>query len=152
MVKLSRRPLPERFVRPLLVVDAPKLVEAFLLGRPAPGRRTRRLLLQRPMHPFVPAILLRVARLNALQANSQLEPAHREARQASQRAGAGKRTAIVRPYRLRQPVLLKQPLEHRPSQRLGHRVQSLHSQQETAVPIADRQWVAPVTVASAKLT
>jgi hypothetical protein len=68
--------LPERFVRSLFVVEAPELIEAFLLGRPAGGRWTRSFPLERPVHPLMSSVLLGVTRFNTLQTNAQLDPSH----------------------------------------------------------------------------
>src|SRR5580700_4572237 len=62
----GRRGLPQRFVGSLLVVLPSELVEASLLRSTIAGRRTSRGLLQRAMHPFMPAVLLRLGRLNPL--------------------------------------------------------------------------------------
>ena len=54
----------------LLVVLVLEAVEAPLLPHEVGGGRPHRLGLERPMHAFVPAVLLRFARLNSLEANA----------------------------------------------------------------------------------
>jgi hypothetical protein len=48
----------------LLVEDAAELVETTLLFTPIGSRRFGGFLLQRPVHPFMTAVLLRFARLD----------------------------------------------------------------------------------------
>src|SRR3982751_7052402 len=81
MLKLRRSLLSQTLGRTLFVVDAAEPIESLLLRPPAAGRRTSRLLFQRPVHPLVTTVLLRVARLEGLQTDAQPQPAHRPPRQ-----------------------------------------------------------------------
>jgi hypothetical protein len=74
----GRSGLAERFMRPSMIVVAPKAIEPRLLLAVVRGGRCRGLGLERAVHPFVPAILLRLAALDALQGNPGLEPLHRQ--------------------------------------------------------------------------
>src|ERR1700746_2908990 len=60
----SRRPLSQRLARPLLVVDRAESVKPRLLRRQIGGRRRRRLLVERAVHPLVPPVLLRLVAPN----------------------------------------------------------------------------------------
>src|SRR5450631_2345287 len=61
-VAVGRRGVAERFVRALFVEHVLKLLQALELLAQVPGRRVGGVLQQRQMHPFVPAVLLRLAR------------------------------------------------------------------------------------------
>ena len=71
---------PQRFVRTLFVVLAPKTIKRSLLRAPVRRRRRSRLLFQRAMHALVPPVLFRMSGRNALRHNPQLHPPHRQAR------------------------------------------------------------------------
>ena len=71
-VMLGRRLLAERFVRPLVVVVSAEGIEARPLLARRGRRRPRGLSLQRPVHPFVPAVLLRCPRLDVLEPDTSL--------------------------------------------------------------------------------
>src|SRR5947208_11959013 len=79
-VTRHRRLLIEGLVRALVVELVAKDIEAALLGREAAGRRTRRLRLQRAMHPFMAAVLRRAAGLDELRQDAQANPPRRPAR------------------------------------------------------------------------
>lgn len=64
-------------MRSMLVIAFDERVEAGLLLQHIGGRGVGGFSLERQMHPLVPAILLRVAGLNALQLNAEPEPPHR---------------------------------------------------------------------------
>lgn len=64
------RPLAKRFVRTLFVVFAAEAVEGLLLATPVGCRGCGRLCLQRPVHPFVASVLLRVAWFSSPMATS----------------------------------------------------------------------------------
>jgi hypothetical protein len=65
-------------VRPLLVVLLDEVIEASLLLEKVFGGRFGVLFLQRQMHALMAPVLLRVSRLDALDADSQPQPPHRE--------------------------------------------------------------------------
>ena len=93
-VMARRRSLAERFVRPLLVELGTELIQAALLGVTGGGRWAGALGLERAMHPFVTAVLLRLAGCDALGDDPQLDPPHRQSAQSG-RAQRGERRAIV---------------------------------------------------------
>jgi hypothetical protein len=53
-------------------------------------------LLQGQMHPFMPAVLLRMAGLNALDRDSQSQPPNREFRELKQSMRRSERDTIIR--------------------------------------------------------
>src|SRR5947209_20234130 len=64
LIDPDRRTLPQGFVRPLVVVVEAEGVEAPLLGPQRGFRRARGFALERPVHPLMSAILLRLAGLD----------------------------------------------------------------------------------------
>lgn len=70
----SRRLLVEGLVGTLVVELIPEPVEATLLSGHTSGRRPSRIGFEGPVHAFVPAILLRLARLDELRKDSQPYP------------------------------------------------------------------------------
>src|SRR3984957_8137853 len=86
----------QALMRALVVEDVAKVVEAALLRAKRCGRRFRRVLLQRAMHPLVVTVLLRSAGLYPLMYDPELHPADREFGQPHQ-PGARKRCAVVGP-------------------------------------------------------
>lgn len=64
----------QSFMRTLLVEDLHELVEAGLLLEEVGGGRLGGLFFQGEMHAFVAAILLRMARLDALNGNAEAKP------------------------------------------------------------------------------
>src|SRR5436309_2700292 len=105
----ARRMHPERLMRAILVVLLLEPIKALLLQAQALRRRSRRLCLQRPMHPFMPAVLLRLALLDALMDNPKLHPPNRQPRQSRNRRAA-ERTSVICPDGIRQPHLGKDAL------------------------------------------
>src|SRR5690348_7157119 len=65
-------PLPQRFVRPLLVVVMAEGVEAGLLCGRRYRRRTRGLRLQRAMHALVAGVVLRRSRADEVRGDAEL--------------------------------------------------------------------------------
>src|SRR6266852_6809633 len=77
-----RRLLIERLMRALVVELLAEDVEAALLRRQAPRRRPCGLGLQGPVHPFMPAVLVRAPGLDELRQDAEAHPPRRELRQA----------------------------------------------------------------------
>src|SRR5215469_130045 len=83
LIQRGRRPLSQRLVRPLIIVDRAERVKLLLLRQQTGGWRRRRLLLERAMHPLVPPILLRLDGDNPLGPDAQLDPPHRQPRESA---------------------------------------------------------------------
>src|SRR5215831_16750841 len=64
------------------------------------------------MHAFMAAVLLGVARLNPLDANTKPEPPDRELAQIKQGMGGSEGHAVIAADVGRQAALLKKPLKH----------------------------------------
>ena len=145
---LGRRVHAQRLVRPLLVVVAAEGVEGFGLRRPV-GRGRLGQRQHGQMEALVPAVLLRLARIDPLQRNAELDEAHRQRRQPGD-AGRGEGRAIVAAEAIRQAVLQEQPLEHRPGLLLARRAGRLQRQKIAARRIHHRQRLAAPSVACAE--
>src|SRR5687767_13623880 len=70
-VDLSRHLHPEPFMRSLAVVSGGEGIKAILLLKRVGGRRLRGFALERQMHAFVAAVLLWMARCDALELNAK---------------------------------------------------------------------------------
>src|SRR5579871_6758509 len=68
------------------------------------------------MHPFMAAVLLRMARFDAFDPNAEPEPPDRKFGQVEEGVGGGKGRAIVRANASRQSALQEELLESRKSQ------------------------------------
>jgi hypothetical protein len=94
-------------MRTLLVEDLHELVEAGLLLEEV-GGRFRGLFFQGEMHAFVAAILLRMARLDALNAKAEAKPPNGKFAEVEQSIGRRKRDAIIAADVSRHATFLKQ--------------------------------------------
>src|SRR5712692_668695 len=140
------RPLPQRLVRPLVVEDVAKLVEAALLGPPRRLRGLRGFLLESEMHPLMPSIFFGVSGPDALRLDAELDPPHRQPRQPGGR-GRGERRPIVGAHGARQAILAKRRLEQWAHVALVRRGDDLTSQQKPTGMITERKGGAPRPVA-----
>src|SRR5947209_10887816 len=144
-VEIRRRGVIERLMRTLLVVDVLEVVQPPELL--AQGARWRRggIPQQRQVHALMPAVLLRLAGLDALWNHAGLDQLDRQPRQS---AGAtrGKRRAVVGSHVMRKPELAECRIQHRPDMiGVGAR-QRLTAQQIAAMRIRDRQRLAALAV------
>src|SRR5258705_9585487 len=102
------------------------------------------------MHPLMRAVLLRLARKNALVLNAQPHPPHIELREPVN-AGRGERDAVVRANRAREAVLTKQVVEDRAHAVAFRGQQSLTGHQEPCVLIGDRAGIAVDAILGSEL-
>jgi len=82
-------------MRSLVVVNPNEVIEALLLLQEVEGSGLSGFRLQRQVHAFVTAVLLRVPGLDALQVDDQAQPPDRELGKTEQRIARGKRHAVV---------------------------------------------------------
>jgi hypothetical protein len=90
----GRGDLAQRLMGPDGVVFEAEGVTALLLGRRRCRRRTHRRLLQRPVHPLVPSVLLRMPGLDPFWDDPELDPPDCQWGQAAHPNG-GKERAVV---------------------------------------------------------
>ena len=99
-----------------------------------------------PMQPFMPAIVLRMARAPALQINAQSHPPGRQPAQSQQPADMAKGVPLSLRMAPGQPVPFKQPFKTLPDRgcpRVGHPPQFQHV---AAVFVPHRQWFATLAL------
>ncbi len=111
LVDACRGALAERLVWPLFIVAAYKCCKATSLSG-AGWRRWLHGFQKREVKALVSAVLLRMARIDPFMPDAELDPPHRQRRQAGG-PGRGKRRTVVRADHLRQAVLAERPLKRR---------------------------------------
>ena len=111
LIDAGRSALAERFMGPLFIIVAGETGETALLCRQI-GFGWLHRLQKRAMKPFVPAILLGMARIDPLVTDAQVDLPGRQRRQSGN-AGRGEGRAVVGADRLRQAVFPKSPFEQR---------------------------------------
>ena len=115
-------------MRPLVVVAADEVVEAGLLLEDVLRGRSGGLDLQRPMHPLVPAVLLRMAGRDAFDLDPESQPPDRELAEVEQSLRAGEGNAVIGPDHRGQPELFEGAIEHAEGIALPGRLQRLAGQ------------------------
>jgi hypothetical protein len=100
-------------VWPLVVVALDEVVELGLLLQEVAAGRLGGLHLQGQMHALVAAVLLRTARFDAFDLDSEPEPPDGELGEIEERVGTGEGNAIIGADGLGQAELLENGLEHR---------------------------------------
>src|SRR6266404_1255722 len=103
------------------------------------------------MHAFMAAILLRMARLDAFDANTQPEPPDRELAQVEQGVGGSEGNAVIAADVGRQAALLKKPFKHGKSVVFFGTRKSLTGVEVTAGMIGDGQRIAVLTIPQQEL-
>ena len=86
-------------------------VEAILLLQAVQAWRPGCFLLEGEMHTLMAAVLLRMARFDALDRDADAQPPDRELREVEQGIGTGEGHAVVGAYGKRQATLAEQPFE-----------------------------------------
>src|SRR5262249_59527719 len=98
-------------MRALDIELAKESIEALLLLQAVKAWRPGGLLLEGEMHTLVPAVLLRMARLDAFDRDAEPEPPHRQLGEIEQGVGTGKGHAIVGADGQRQAALAGPPVK-----------------------------------------
>src|SRR5579885_836595 len=83
-------------------------IEPGLLLEAIHAGRARGFLLQGEMHALVPAVLVRMTRLDALDGDAESEPPHRKAREVVEAVGTGEGEPVVAPDRHGQAALAEE--------------------------------------------
>ena len=92
-----------------------------------------------------------MARLDALDANTQAKPPDRKFAQVEQGVSRSEGNAVVAADAGRQATLLKKPLKHREGVVLSGRRKRFTSEQKTAGMIADGEWITVLAIAEQEL-
>jgi predicted acylesterase/phospholipase RssA len=98
-----------------------------------------------PRHPFVPAVLLGMGRLDELDPDPEVQPPRAQLRQARDAVGA-EREAVVDPQHLREAEPAEDPPEDRPDVLHPLPGDDPAAEHVAAIEIADGQRVAPLAV------
>ena len=106
---------------------------------------------ERKMHAFMPAVLLRMTRLDAFDGDAQTQPPDGELREVEQGVGRGKGHTVVGADAARQAALLEQSLKGRKSKRFTGGFQSFTEEEKARGVIGDGQRVAVFFVAQQEL-
>ena len=127
------------------VVEAGLLLQAVHAGRPGC------FLLQGEVHALVTAVLLRMARFDALDGDAEAEPPDRQLGEVEERVRAGERNAIIGADGAWQPALAEETLESGHRRLLADGIERLAHEQETGSVVGDGKRVAVAAVAEAEL-
>src|ERR1700751_1647629 len=141
----------KRLVWPFGVEFPDKVVETGLLLQAVHSGRSGCLFLQREMHALVAAVLLRVARPDALDGDAEAEPPHREFGEIEEAVRTGERHAIVGPDRLGQAALLEELLEGGDGEVFAGRFKGFAEQQKARGVVSDSQRKAVAAIAELEL-
>src|SRR6267143_560638 len=141
----------ERLVWPFGIEFLNKVVEAGLLLQTVHSGRSGCFFLQRQMHALVAAVLLWVARLDALDGDAEPQPPHREFGEIKEAVRTSERHAIVGPDRLGQATLLEELLEGSDSKVLAGRFKGFAEQQKARGVVGDSQRKAVPAIAELEL-
>jgi hypothetical protein len=131
----------QSLVRALVIEDFHELIEAGLLLEEVAGGRLGGFFLQGEMHAFVAAILLRMAGLDAFNANAQAEPPDGELAQVKQGMSGSKRNTVIAADVGGQSTVVEKPLKHGKSIVFAGRGESFAAQQISAGVIGDGERV-----------
>src|ERR1700704_4310876 len=104
------------------------------------------------MHAFVAAVLLRMTRLDSVNADPQPEPPDRELTQVEQGVGGSEGNTVIAANVGRHAPLLKKPFKHCKSVDFFGGGESFAGQEITTGMIGDRQRVAVLTITQQELT
>src|ERR1700736_6714245 len=94
------------------------------------------------MHAFMPAVLSRTPRLDALEVDPEAQPPDRELGQTEEGSATGKGGAVVGADTTGQPKVLKSALKHGKGIRLTGTLQGVAADQIAAGEVGDGQRIA----------
>lgn len=139
----------QRLMRTLGVVIAFPPLTAASLSEQASSRRARRVSFEFPMHLFMGAVVLRMARANELDLDAQGAPPHTQGRE-SPSACAAEGRAVVHADHLGQTEPAKQTHEHAAHRRKTLMRQNAQRQDKATEQIAHRQRIAARAIGRAE--
>src|ERR1700745_690973 len=129
----------KRLVWPFGVEFPDKVVETGLLLQAVHSGRSGCFFLQREMHALVAAVLLRVARPDALDGDAEPQPPHREFGEIEEAVRTGERHAIVGPDRPGPATPLEELLEGSDDKVLASRFKGFAEQEKARGVVGDSQ-------------
>lgn len=138
-------------MRPFGIVLGNEVVEAFLLLDDVGTRWAGGFTLEREVHALVAAVLLRMARLDALDGDAEPQPPDRELRQVEQAVRAGEGQAVVGADGVRQAALEEEPLKGCDDRLLARRFHGFAQEQEARGVIGDGERITPASIAELEL-
>lgn len=124
---------------PLAIERVDERIEARLLQEHIRRGGLDRFVLQRQVHPLVPAVLLRMARFDPLDLNPQPQPPDGQFAEAVERVRGRERHAIVGANRAGQPEVLERPFEDGEGELLLRGRERLARQEVATGEVGDRQ-------------
>src|SRR6266849_1973006 len=136
-------------MRPFVIELVTEVIEALLLMGQGGGRRIRGFGLERLVHPLMAAVLLGLARLDALRPDAQLDPPDPEPAKPA-RTERGEGGAIIGADRARQAVLAKHPLQLRAAAVIVRMRQDLRAQQVAAEGVAHGERITARVITGAE--
>ena len=134
-------------MRPLPIEDFGELVEASRLLEEVGGSWFGGFFLEREMHAFMAAVLLRVTWLDALNADAQAQPPDVEFAQVKHSVSRSKRHTVIAADVGRQFMFLEKPFKHDESVVFSSRRQGFTGEQEAAGVIGDGERITVVAIA-----
>ena len=126
-------------------------VEASLLLQAVHARRAGGFLLQGEMHALMAAVLLRLARLDALDGDAEPEPPDRELGEVEQGIGTGEGDAVVGADGPRQPAFGKSRSKAVNARSSRVEFESFAQQQEARGVVGDGERIAVASIAELEL-
>ena len=138
-------------MRPFVVEFLNEVVELGLLLQDVGASWPGGFFLQRQVHAFMSAVLLRMAGLDAFDADAESQPPHRKLREIEQAVGRSERNTVVRADRTRQTALFEQPLKGRKGRLFRIGFHRLAQQQIARGVIGDGQRIAVAFIAKHEL-
>lgn len=129
-------------MRPLVVILAAETIKTLLLLHQCSTRWPCSFGLERPVHPLVLSVLLRVSEFDALRTNSKADPPHRELGQSTKSNWAREWNSIIASDYLGEPVALKESFENDLHRERGGREQTGAADEETTLGIQHGQRIA----------
>src|SRR5690606_24800808 len=139
-------------MRPLGVVNPREVIEALLLLEEVEGGWSGSLLLEGEVHALVAAVLLRVARLDALDRDAEPEPPHREPGQSEQGIAGGNGRTVVGADCRGQAELLEGAFEDGEGEVGTGGGQALAGEQVAGSIVGDGEGIAVLAVAEHELS
>jgi hypothetical protein len=149
LVKLRGRTQVETFVRAQDIVFLLPDGKTALLSAEVGGGRVGGVGFENPMHLFMGAIVLGMARAGKLDPDAEAQPPDAQGGEIPG-TQAGKRDAVVDPNDARETPFLKEALKDRPDLRIAEGGDGLDAENEAGSQITDGQWFAAAPVGGPK--